>query len=117
MKTLAKVTAALVLLVGSSAYAGCEFEIHVTPDDLYSSKGAKLQTAGQIIRQAVANAEEGVCGLSDANKRASLQKAIDNTKQNKDVVRGVKQGNENIFVEWDGKKAYLSFAEVSPYAN
>ena len=108
MKMMLKTALLAAAVMTSSAYAACSTDVFVSADDLYSSKGVKLQSVGQIVRQAVANAGVSDCGLGEASNRTNLQKAIDATRQDRNVSNMIKEGDVRININWNGKRAQLS---------
>ena len=114
--------AALLMAAGSFAMSAqasnsCELMTYISQENLYNSQGKKLQSTGQIVRQSVAQyVEDGQimgCGLEKVATRTKLQKAIDNTRQDRDVVNAIKEGDVPIAIDWQGNKAYLSISDTA----
>lgn len=109
---------ALLALCLPAYAASCSFDAYIEDDDLYSSKGVKLSTVGQIIRQDRANfytAAAGTgdspdyCGFDKAHNREALQKIIDKSKINKATQNRIKRGNVNVTVNIiNGRTAQVS---------
>lgn len=112
IKTLA-LSALLALAVPASAMT-CSFDTYIDSDDLYSSKGKKLTTVGQIIRQDRANLYESIgegemddCGLDNAKKRETLQKIIDRSKLSSVAKNRIKRGNVGVSIIIENSRAKL----------
>lgn len=106
MKTLkALVLLATTLYMPAYAGMGCGFDTFIDRSDLYSSKGVKLTSVGQIIRQDRANFYAGIgngvaddCMFDNAENRKELQRMIDKSKISNATKNRIKRGNVNISV-------------------
>lgn len=98
--------------------ASCSFDTYIDDADLYSSKGVKLTTIGQIIRQDRANFHTAAagngdspdyCGFEKAHNRKALQKIIDNSKISNATKNRIKRGNVNVTINIiNGRTAQVS---------
>ncbi|MDO4700282.1 MAG: hypothetical protein Q4A69_06325 [Moraxella sp.] len=99
--------------------SNCSFETYIDRNDLYSSKGVRLTTIGQIIRQDRANFYAGIpsgdspdyCGFENIKNREALQRLIDKSNISSATQRRIKRGNVYVAVDMTNRYAHVYIIE------